>query len=130
MLSSPVPHEVPCLKGICKRCACICGRDGSLHLHEHDHSSCVLTSLADNESIPEFEAFRDPDGLRHLQPFPLISTQLQHPFSPQMHSSQTLLERVVQVPCARNLLWLLHLLYRGDEEIRNFGDQFGAIIEF
>ena len=81
----------------------------------------MLTSLADNESIPEFEAFRDPynaDGLRHLQPFPLICTQLQHPFSPQMHSGQTLLERIVQVLCARNLLWLLHLLYRGDEESR------------
>ena len=25
---TPIPHDVPCLKEICKRCACICGRDG------------------------------------------------------------------------------------------------------
>ena len=53
---TPIPHEIcPVCKEIVKDAeifACICGGDGKSHLHKLDHSSCVLTSSADNESIP------------------------------------------------------------------------------
>jgi hypothetical protein len=52
---TPTPHEIcPICEEIVKDAeifACICGGEGK-PLHEHNLSPCMLTALADNESIP------------------------------------------------------------------------------
>ena len=88
---TPIPHEIcPVCKEIVKDAeifACICGRDGKPAPHVHDHSSCLLTSLVDNESIPTIKCLTCSEW--HHRPCASISNDNDQSFVCQRCKVQT-----------------------------------------